>query len=99
MRTARSGFPAVRLGDGRIVVFGGEPWPNTAAGADVIATAEIFDPQSRHWGRLPRMRTARHAPGGATLRTRVYAIEGSTRPRAEAPARTLEFLDVRRENR
>jgi N-acetylneuraminic acid mutarotase len=95
LRRARSGFPAVRLGDGRIVVFGGEPWPNNLPGADVIGSVEIFNPVSRRWRRLPRMRTPRHAPGGAALHNRVYAIEGSTQPRARGPSRKLEVLDVR----
>jgi Galactose oxidase, central domain/Kelch motif len=38
MPQPRSGFAAVALADGRIVVFGGEPWPNNVPGAKVIGT-------------------------------------------------------------
>ena len=96
MRRARSGFAAVTLRDGRRVVFGGEDWPNSVPGAGVIGSVEIFDPRTRRWGRLPRMRTPRHAPAGAALGNRVYAAEGSTEPRARGPSRLLEVLDVPR---
>jgi hypothetical protein len=96
MRRARSGFGAVALRDGRIVVFGGEDWPNRVPGAEIIGRVESFNPNTRRWDRLPRMRTPRHAPGGAALGNRVYALEGSTRPRALGLSRVLEALDVRR---
>ena len=95
MRRARSGFGAVTVRDGRIVVFGGEDWPNDVPGAGVIGSVEIFNPRTKRWGRLPRMRTPRHAPAGAALGNRIYAAEGSTKPRAQGPTRVLEVLDVR----
>jgi N-acetylneuraminic acid mutarotase len=95
LRTACSGFAAVRLGDRRIVVFGGEPWPNNLPGTEVIDSVEVFNPASPNWRRLPRMRTPRHAAGDAALHNRVYAIEGSRRPAAQGPTTKVEVLDVR----
>lgn len=62
--------------DGRIVVFGGEDWPNEAPDAAAIADAELFDPVRRRWRPLPEMRTPRHALGGAALGNRAYALVG-----------------------
>ena len=94
MPQARSGFDAVVLADGRIAVFGGEPWPNDLPGANVIGTAYLFNPRTGRWLRLPNMRTPRHAPGGAALGDRIYAIEGSTQPRAQGPTRIVETLTI-----
>ena len=90
MRTARGGIASARLGDGRIVVFGGE---ETAPGGTTIAEVELFDPRVRRWRRLPDMRTPRHGLGGAALGKRVFALEGGVTP-GYSLSRTIEFLDV-----
>jgi N-acetylneuraminic acid mutarotase len=94
MPQPRSGFDAVVLGDGRIAVFGGEPWPNNVPGAQVIATAYLFSPRTGRWSRLPSMRTPRHASAGAALGDRIYAIEGSTQPDVFDPTRIVEAIDI-----
>ncbi len=94
MLQPRSGFGAVALADGRIVVFGGENWPNNVPGAHVIGTAELFTPKTGRWRRLPNMLTPVHAPGGAALGDRVYSFEGSAQPMAKAPTRLVQELEI-----
>jgi N-acetylneuraminic acid mutarotase len=91
MRGARSGFGAVRLGDGRIVVFGGDDFPVIR----LIKSAELFDPRTRRWSRLPSMRTPRGGGAEAALGNRVYALEGTDKPAAAGPSAVVEALDVR----
>ena len=92
MGVARSGSAAVRLGDGRLVAFGGE---DLAAGGGTIAEAELFDPSARRWRRLPGLRTPRHGLGGAALGRRVFAIEGGPTP-GLSHSSAIEYLDVSR---
>lgn len=92
MGVARSGIAAVRLGDGRLVAFGGE---DLAAGGGTIAEAELFDPSARRWRRLPDLRTPRHGLGGAALGRRVFAIEGGPTP-GLSHSSAIEYLDVSR---
>jgi serine/threonine-protein kinase PknK len=92
LRTARGGIAAVRLRDGRIVVFGGE---ELTPGGQTIAAVELFDPRSGRWRALPDMRTPRHGLGGVALGRRVYAIEGGPSPGLFF-SRAIEFLDVPR---
>jgi N-acetylneuraminic acid mutarotase len=94
MPQPRSGFGAVALTDGRIAVFGGEPWPNNLPGAHIIGTAYLFNPRTERWRQLPNMRTPVHAPGAAALGNRIYAIEGSTQPQAKGPTRIVEALNI-----
>lgn len=90
LRTARGGISAVRLRDGRIVVFGGE---ELMPGGRTIAAVELFDPRRGRWRALPDMRTPRHGLGGVALGRRVYAIQGGPAPGLFfSPA--IEFLDV-----
>ncbi|HEU0023551.1 MAG TPA: kelch repeat-containing protein [Thermoleophilaceae bacterium] len=91
LRVGRGGIAAVRLSNGRIVVFGGE---NLEPGGTTIAPVELYEPRRRRWRRLPNMRTPRHGLGGAALGNRVYAIEGGPQPGFNF-SRTIEFLDVR----
>jgi N-acetylneuraminic acid mutarotase len=91
LRTPRGGIAAVRLRDGRIVVFGGE---NLTPGGTTIAAVELFNPRTRAWRALPSMRTARHGVGGAALGNRVYAIEGGVEP-GFSFSNAIEALDVR----
>ena len=91
LRTARGGIAAVRIADGRIVVFGGE---DLSPGGATIAPVEIFDPGSRRWRSLPSMLTPRHGLGGAALGSRVFAIQGGVRP-GFSFSRAIEVLDVR----
>ena len=90
MRTARGGIASVRLGDGRIVVFGGE---ELSPGGATIREVELFDPRSRRWSRLPDLRTPRHGLGGAALGNRVFALKGGVVP-GFSVSPTIEFLDV-----
>jgi N-acetylneuraminic acid mutarotase len=90
LRTARGGIASVRLGDGRIVVFGGE---QLEEGGTTIAEVELFDPRTGRWRSLPDMRTPRHGLGGVALGRRVFAIEGGPTP-GFAFSSALEFLDV-----
>jgi N-acetylneuraminic acid mutarotase len=90
LRTARGGIAAVRLGDGRIVVFGGEQLMQAGT---TIASVELFDPRRGRWQALPDMRTPRHGLGGTAFGRRVYAIEGGPSPGLFF-SRAIEFLDV-----
>jgi N-acetylneuraminic acid mutarotase len=90
LRVARGGIASARLGDGRIVVFGGE---RLEPGGTTIAEVELFDPRTRRWRLLPDMRTPRHGLGGAALGRRVFALEGGPTP-GFAFSSTIEFLDV-----
>jgi N-acetylneuraminic acid mutarotase len=90
LRTPRGGIAAVRLRDGRIVVFGGE---ELAPGGETIGAVEFFSPRSGRWRSLPDMRTPRHGLGGVARGRRVYAIQGGPSPGLFfSPA--IEFLDV-----
>ena len=89
--TPRGGSAAVRLRDGRIVVFGGE---NLTPGGTTIAAVEAFNPRTRAWRALPSMRSPRHGVGGAALGNRVYAIEGGVEP-GFSFSNAIEALDVR----
>ena len=91
MRTPRGGIASARLGDGRIVVFGGE---NLEPGGTTIAAVELFDPRTGRWSDLPSMRTPRHGLGGVALGRRVYAIQGGVEP-GFSFSNAIEFLDVR----
>jgi N-acetylneuraminic acid mutarotase len=91
LRTPRGGIAAARLRDGRIVAFGGE---NLTPGGTTIAAVELFDPRTRTWRSLPSMRTPRHGLGGASLRNRVYAIQGGPEP-GFSFSNAIEALDIR----
>ena len=90
LRTARGGIASVRLGDGRIVVFGGEL---LTPGGTTIAEVELFDPRTLRWRSLPDLRTPRHGLGGAALGRRVYAIQGGVAPGLSYSS-AIEFLDL-----
>ena len=91
LRTPRGGIASARLRDGRIVVFGGE---NLTPGGTTIAAVELFNPRTRRWRSLPSMRTPRHGLGAASLRNRVYAIQGGVEP-GFSFSNAIEALDVR----
>jgi hypothetical protein len=90
LHVPRGGIASVRLGDGRIVVFGGE---QLEPGGITISGVELFDPSRRRWSALPDMRTPRHGLGGAALGRRVFALEGGPMP-GFAFSRAIEYLDV-----
>jgi N-acetylneuraminic acid mutarotase len=92
LRTPRGGIASARLGDGRIVVFGGE---NLVPGGTTIREVELFDPRTRRWRSLPPMRTPRHGLGGVSRGRRVYAIQGGVEP-GFSFSNAIEVLDVRR---
>ena len=92
LRVARGGIASARLGDGRIVVFGGE---RLEPGGTTIAEVELFDPRRRRWSSLPALRTPRHGLGGAALGRRVFAIEGGPTPGFDF-SNAIEYLDVPR---
>ena len=91
LRTPRGGIAAVRLADGRIVVFGGE---NLEPGGTTIREVELYDPRKRRWRSLAAMRTPRHGLGGAALGRRIYAIQGGVAP-GFSFSNAIETLDVR----
>jgi N-acetylneuraminic acid mutarotase len=90
-RTPRGGIAAARVRGGRIVVFGGE---DLTPGGTTIAAVELFNPRTRAWRSLPSMRTPRHGLGGASLRNRVYAIQGGVEP-GFSFSNAIEALDIR----
>jgi N-acetylneuraminic acid mutarotase len=92
LRVARGGIAAARLGDGRIVVFGGE---RLEPGGTTIAEVEMFDPRRRRWSSLPDLRTPRHGLGGVARGRRVYAIQGGPTPGFDF-SNAIEYLDVPR---
>jgi hypothetical protein len=92
MRVPRGGIASVRLGDGRIVVFGGE---RLEPGGTTIAEVELFDPRRRRWSSLPDLRTPRHGLGGVARGRRIYAIEGGPIPGFNF-SNAIEYLDVPR---
>ena len=91
LRTPRGGIAAVRLGDGRIVVFGGE---NLEPGGTTIAEVELFSPRTGRWRNLPDMRIPRHGLGGVARGRRVYSIQGGVTPGFSFSS-AIEVLDVR----
>jgi hypothetical protein len=91
MATPRGGIASVRLGDGRIVVFGGEEFGGS--GDETISETELFNPRTGRWRRLPDMRTPRHGLGGAALGNRVFAVEGGPQPGLTF-SDAIEFIEV-----
>lgn len=69
----RSGLGAAPL-CGRIAVFGGEDPHDPPKG--VVHAAELYDPATDRWSKLPDIPTPRHGLVGASDGNRVYAIEG-----------------------
>jgi N-acetylneuraminic acid mutarotase len=69
----RSGLGAAPV-CGRIAVFGGEDPHDAPKG--VVHAAELYDPRTDSWARLPDIPTPRHGLVGASDGNRVYAIEG-----------------------
>lgn len=84
---------------GRIVVLGGDDevgWED--GGGWVSATAWAYDPDERHWARLPDLHVERHAFGATVAGNRIYAVAGSycpgLKPTGPVPTHTVESLPV-----
>lgn len=69
----RSGLGATTV-CGRIAVFGGEDPHDAPKG--VVPAAELYDPATNRWSRLPDIPTPRHGIVAASDGNRAYAIEG-----------------------
>jgi hypothetical protein len=59
MRVARFGHTATLLGDGRVLITGGETLAPYPAWPEAVATTEIFDPRTETFEPGPTMRTTR----------------------------------------
>jgi hypothetical protein len=68
MTTARANFGSALLGDGRVLAVGG-----TNVGYASLASAEVYDPVTRHWSATGPMSTRRQGltatllPNGTVL--------------------------------
>jgi hypothetical protein len=77
LSTARGGFTATRLVDGRVLIVGGEP-SGMAEISDLLASAEIYDPDTGTFTPTGPMATARWEHAVATLPDgRVLVVGGS----------------------
>ena len=73
LNAPRSAFVAVRLGDGRVLVTGGN---NGLYGA--YSSTKLFDPATGHWTSTGRLNTARIGPAGALLADGRVLVAGGT---------------------
>eukprot|EP01047_Picozoa_sp_COSAG01_P017068 COSAG01_NODE_893_length_12880_cov_7.428371_2_plen_519_part_00 len=77
MRTARSGAVGGLLPGGRVIVAGGATdEPNDDYIEDILATAELWDPETNVWTELPPMTTARVNAAGCVLQDGRFAVVG-----------------------
>jgi hypothetical protein len=74
MRAARCGAVGGLLAGGRVIVAGGEYYDY--AGANILATAELWDPVTNVWTELPPMATARKHAAGCVLPDGRFAVVG-----------------------
>jgi hypothetical protein len=94
LRTPRMGHQATLLGDGRVLVTGGDAVPTVPYRVDSLASAEIYDPKNKTWTALPDL------PGGGRsghrcVRTRngAVVVGGIGRPRAASGFRAAVLFD------
>jgi N-acetylneuraminic acid mutarotase len=94
LRTPRTGHQATLLGDGRVLVTGGDAVPAVPYRVDSLAGAEIYDPTNKTWTALPDL------PGGGRsghrcVRTRngAVVVGGAGRPRAASGFRAAVLFD------
>ncbi|GAA2430339.1 hypothetical protein GCM10010191_49870 [Actinomadura vinacea] len=94
LRTPRKGHQATVLGDGRVLVTGGDAVPAMPYRVDSLSTAELYDPHTGTWT------PAADLPGGGrsghrSVRTPtgVLVIGGTGRPRATAGYRDVVVFD------
>jgi N-acetylneuraminic acid mutarotase len=94
LRTPRKGHQATLLGDGRVLVTGGDAVPAVPYRVDSLASAEVYDPDTGVWTPVADL------PGGGrsghrSVRTPagVVVIGGTGRPRATAGYRNVVVFD------
>jgi len=93
MVTGRTKTRAVLMGDGRVLVAGGETYTTFTTATE---TAEIYSPSTKTWAAAPSMTTKRSqlelvALNGTT--PRAIAAGGSTSTSASSAVNTLEYFD------
>jgi hypothetical protein len=86
----RQGAQAAALPDGRVVLVGGMPPRNDQFAP--LRSAEIWDPVSGQWSRLPDSPTPRAWPSILTIGGSVYQVSGTGDD--ETAYRTIERLTV-----
>ena len=74
LKHSRGGTAAATLGDGRIVIAGGEERAGT------IPEVELFDPRNRRWSALADMPRPRHGLGVVARGQTVYTVQGGVKP-------------------
>jgi N-acetylneuraminic acid mutarotase len=78
MHSPRAGHTATLLGDGHVLVAGSAAAGNAAGFGDVVATAELYDPETGTWSTTSGMAVARRSATATLLRDgRVLIIGGS----------------------
>jgi galactose oxidase-like protein/Kelch motif protein len=95
MRTARAAHTATRLSDGSVLVTGGRTGLNSFA-IEMLATAQIYHPNSNSWTEASSMHVPRSTHSATRLHDgRVLVVGGTTlAPGSPLPAAQLEQAEV-----
>lgn len=92
MTVAREGHAAVRLADGRVLVAGGHDGPRRAL--TIHASAEVYDPLTRTFGRVGDMTVRRHKHDAVLMRDgRVLVTGGSDERDDRGACASTEIFD------
>jgi uncharacterized protein DUF6603/Kelch motif protein/galactose oxidase-like protein len=94
LHTPRTGHQATLLDDGRVLVTGGDAVPALPYRVDSLASAEVYDPETKTWAVLPNL------PGGGRsghrclpTRNGAVVVGGVGRPRAASGYRAAVLFD------
>jgi Kelch motif/Galactose oxidase, central domain len=91
MSTARSAHGGAMLADGRVIVIGGNSRGDVGT---VLATAEIYDPETGTWTATGDMTAPRHKLAAVALADgRVLVVGGSNQQDAFGQYKTAEIYD------
>jgi Kelch motif protein/galactose oxidase-like protein len=95
MRTARAAHTATRLSDGSVLVTGGRTGLNSFP-IEILATAQIYHPNSNSWTEASPMHVPRNRHSATRLHDgRVLVVGGTTlAPGSPLPAAQLEQAEV-----